>query len=82
MALCLGAVQDYSCPSGPGEDLLTLCIIMRITMQALQFEGGTHIVASGALATLSGTAALLGPLFSMLHPWTSRSVHCTCSDGC
>ena len=25
--------------------------------QALQFEGGTHIVASGALATLSGEAA-------------------------
>ena len=30
--------------------------------QALQFEGGTHIVASGALATLSGEDASNSPV--------------------
>ena len=40
-------------------------------MQALQFEGGTHIVSSGALATLSGA-----PPHACVEPLHAHA--CTC----
>ena len=41
-------------------------------MQALQFEGGTHIVSSGALATLSGA-----PPDARMEPL--HACACTCT---
>ena len=52
-------------------------------LQALQFEGGTHIVASGALATLSGAKTGRSPRDKRVvrEPASEKDIWWAAPDG-